>query len=94
MKISAVYIAKNEENNIARSLESVKNSVDELILVDTGSTDDTMDIFRRYGGQVYQQAWQDDFSAARNFAFSKGTGTIYSGWMQMMYCLRKVNSDF
>ena len=74
MKISAVYIAKNEENNIARSLESVKNSVDELILVDTGSTDATMDIFRRYGGQVYQQAWQDDFSAPRNLAISKATG--------------------
>ena len=74
MKISAVYIAKNEENNIARSLESVKFSVDELILVDTGSTDATMDIFRRYGGQVYQQAWQDDFSAPRNLAISKATG--------------------
>jgi glycosyltransferase involved in cell wall biosynthesis len=74
MKISAVYIAKNEESNIARSLESVKNSVDELILVDTGSTDATMDIFRSYGGQVYQQAWQDDFSAPRNLAISKATG--------------------
>ena len=45
MKISAVYIAKNEEKNIARSLDSLKDSVDEFILVDTGSTDKTVNIF-------------------------------------------------
>ena len=74
MKISAVYIAKNEAKNIARSLESVKDSVDELILVDTGSSDETVSIFEGYGGKVYYQAWQDDFSAPRNLALSKATG--------------------
>lgn len=74
MKISAVYIAKNEAHNIARSLESIKDMVDELILVDTGSTDDTVKIFQSYGGQVFYRQWDDDFSAPRNLALSKATG--------------------
>lgn len=74
MKISAVYIAKNEAKNIARSLESIKGAVDELILVDTGSTDATVDIFKAYGGQVFYRPWDDDFSAPRNMALSKATG--------------------
>ena len=74
MKISAVYIAKNEAKNIARSLDSIKDAVDELILVDTGSTDNTVDIFKSYGGMVFFQDWQDDFSAPRNYALSKATG--------------------
>lgn len=74
MKISAVYIAKNEAHNIARSLESIKDMVDELILVDTGSTDATVDIFKSYGGQVFYRPWDDDFSAPRNMALSKATG--------------------
>ena len=74
MKISAVYIAKNEEENIAHSLESIKDAADELILVDTGSTDKTVEIFQSYGGAVYFLPWDDDFSAPRNLALSKATG--------------------
>ncbi|ORU00581.1 Glycosyl transferase, group 2 family protein [Anaerovibrio sp. JC8] len=74
MKISAVYIAKNEAHNIARSLESIKDAADELILVDTGSTDETVNIFKSYGGKVFFQEWADDFSAPRNLALSKATG--------------------
>ncbi|MCR5176641.1 MAG: glycosyltransferase [Anaerovibrio sp.] len=74
MMISAVYIAKNEAHNIVRSLESIKGTADELILVDTGSTDKTVDIFKSYGGQVYYQEWSNDFSVARNLAMSKATG--------------------
>lgn len=74
MKISAVYIAKNEAKNIARSLESIKDAADELILVDTGSNDDTVNIFESYGGQVFFRQWDDDFSAPRNLALSKATG--------------------
>ncbi|WP_027397454.1 glycosyltransferase [Anaerovibrio lipolyticus] len=74
MKISAVYIAKNEAKNIARSLDSIKGTADELILVDTGSTDDTVEIFKSYGGRVYVRKWDDDFSAPRNMAISKATG--------------------
>lgn len=74
MKISAVYIAKNEGKNIARSLDSIKEAADELILVDTGSTDETVDIFKSYGGKVFYRKWDDDFSAPRNLALSKATG--------------------
>ena len=74
VKISAVYIAKNEAYNIARSLDSIRDSVDELVLVDTGSTDDTVKIFESYGGRVYYEKWADDFSAPRNTALSKATG--------------------
>ncbi|MBO6245001.1 MAG: glycosyltransferase [Anaerovibrio sp.] len=74
MKISAIYIAKNEAENIARSIESVKDSVDELILVDTGSTDNTVEIFKSYGGQVYFEPWNNDFATPRNKALSKATG--------------------
>ena len=74
MKISAVYIAKNEAKNIARSLESIKDTADELILVDTGSTDNTVSIFQSYGGQVFYRQWDNDFSAPRNLALSKASG--------------------
>lgn len=74
MKISAVYIAKNEEKNIAHSLDSLKDSVDEFILVDTGSTDNTVNIFESYGGKVFFLPWDNDFSAPRNMALSKATG--------------------
>jgi len=74
MKISAVYIAKNEGKNIASSLESIKDAAGELILVDTGSTDNTVEIFKSFGGTVLHQKWQDDFSAPRNLALSKATG--------------------
>lgn len=74
MKISAVYIAKNEEKNIAHSLDSLKDSVDEFILVDTGSTDNTVNIFESYGGKVFFQPWNNDFSTPRNMALSKATG--------------------
>lgn len=74
MKISACYIAKNEEENIISSLESIKEIADELILVDTGSTDKTKEIFESYGGIVYKLPWSDDFSDPRNLALSKASG--------------------
>lgn len=74
MKISACFIAKNEEKNIVRALESIKQQVDELILVDTGSEDKTVDIFHDYGGKVYYQPWNNDFSSPRNFSLLHATG--------------------
>ena len=74
MKISACYITKNEENNIRRSIESLQGQVDEIIVADTGSDDDTVAVAKSMGAQVYNYSWQDDFAAARNFALSKATG--------------------
>lgn len=74
MNISACYIVKNEADKLARSLESIKDIFDELIVTDTGSTDGTCDIARAYGAKIYNHQWQNDFSEARNFTIEKATG--------------------
>lgn len=71
MRISVCLIVKNEEDVIERCLESVKGFADELIVVDTGSNDKTKEIVRKFTDKLYDFEWIDDFSAARNFAFSK-----------------------
>ena len=69
--ISLCMIVKNEEKVLARCLDSIRSAVEEIIIVDTGSTDRTKEIAARYTKQIYDFAWQDDFSAARNESFSK-----------------------
>ncbi|MDR3587750.1 MAG: glycosyltransferase [Desulfosporosinus sp.] len=73
MKISLCMIVKNEEELLQRSLSNVTRYVDEIIVVDTGSTDRTQVIARNCGAQVYDFPWCDDFSAARNFALEKAS---------------------
>lgn len=74
LKISACYIVKNEAENLAKSIKSLKNQVNEIVVVDTGSTDNTIVVARKLGARVYSFPWQDDFSKARNFALSKAKG--------------------
>lgn len=74
MKISACYITRNEERNLAKSLDSLHDQVDEIILVDTGSLDKTKEIAASFGACVYDFVWGDDFSAPRNFALDKASG--------------------
>ena len=69
--VSLCMIVKNEERILARCLDSVADLMDEIIIVDTGSTDRTKEIASKYTDQIYDFVWIDDFSAARNFAFSK-----------------------
>ena len=77
--ISLCMIVKNEEKVLARCLDSIADLMDEIIIVDTGSTDSTKEIAGRYTDRVYDFKWVDDFSAARNFAFEKATmDYIYS----------------
>ena len=71
MKISQAMIVKNEEKNIERALSWGKGVVSEQIVVDTGSTDRTVEIAKKMGAEVYFFPWQDDFSLAKNFAISK-----------------------
>lgn len=76
---SLCMIVKNEEKVLARCLDSFAPLFDEIIVVDTGSDDATKEIAARYTEKIYDFEWCDDFSAARNFAFSKCTGDyIYS----------------
>ncbi|MEI7811857.1 MAG: glycosyltransferase [Ignavibacteria bacterium] len=67
-------IVKNEEKYLRDCLESVKDIVDEIVLVDTGSTDKTIEIAREYNAKIFHFVWINDFSAARNYALSKSTG--------------------
>lgn len=73
MKISVCMIVKNEESVLARCLECVCQFADEIIIVDTGSTDKTKEISYKFTDNVFDFVWCDDFSKARNFAFSKAT---------------------
>jgi tetratricopeptide (TPR) repeat protein len=74
MKLSFCAIVKNEAKNLGRCLASVKPYVDELIIVDTGSTDDTVAIAQQYGATVSHFEWSNDFAAARNYASTLATG--------------------
>ncbi len=70
-KISQCMIVKNEEKNIEKALSWGKGVVSEQIVVDTGSTDRTVELAEKMGAKVYHFEWIDDFSAAKNFAISK-----------------------
>lgn len=71
--ISLCMIVKNEEKVLGRCLDSICNAVDEIIITDTGSTDRTKEIAKKYTDLVYDFKWADDFSLARNFSFSKAS---------------------
>lgn len=73
ISISLCMIVKNEEDVIARCLDSAKDIADEIIIVDTGSSDKTKEIAKNYTSKIYDFKWIDDFSAARNYSFSKAS---------------------
>lgn len=75
--ISLCIIARNEESVLGRCLDSVADLVDEIILVDTGSTDRTKAAAAEYAAKIYDFPWCDDFSAARNFAVSQAVGDYW-----------------
>jgi glycosyltransferase involved in cell wall biosynthesis len=79
-RLSVALIAKNEEKLIARSLQSLRGHVDEIICVDTGSTDRTAAIAAENGAIVHHWPWRDDFAAARNHASSLCTGDWIMTW--------------
>ncbi|WP_313800880.1 glycosyltransferase [Cytobacillus sp.] len=66
--VSLCMIVKDEETYIRRCLDSVSNLVDEIIIVDTGSTDSTLSIAAEYGAKILKFTWQEDFAIARNFS--------------------------
>ncbi len=72
-EISVCIIVKNEQELLAGCLESVKSFASEIIVVDTGSDDDTMAIARQFGCKVVESAWRNDFSYSRNIALGHAT---------------------
>lgn len=74
LRISACAIMRDEEKHIGRWLACVRQFADEIIVVDTGSVDRTAELAAAGSAQVYKFPWQDDFSAAKNFALDKARG--------------------
>ncbi|MEK4463051.1 glycosyltransferase family 2 protein [Paenibacillus sp. FSL H8-0315] len=72
--LSLTMIVKNEAGKIQRCLESAKDYVDEIVVVDTGSTDNTKEIAISYGARVFDYKWNENFSDARNFALKQCKG--------------------
>ncbi len=79
-RLSVCLIAKNEEAFLPQCLASVRGLADQIVLVDTGSTDRTVEIAREHGAEIHSFAWCDDFSAARNAALEHVTGD----WVLML----------
>lgn len=78
--ISVCMIVKNEELVLERALNSIKDIADEIIIVDTGSLDDTKRIAAKYTDKIFDFKWCNDFSQARNYSFSKATKD-YCMWL-------------
>jgi len=74
MTVSLCMIVKNEAANLAKCLESVADLVDEMIVVDTGSADDTKAAAKRLGAKVYDFTWTHSFAAARNESLAHASG--------------------
>ncbi len=90
--ISLCMIVKNEEMNLAHCLDSVADLVEEIIIVDTGSKDRTVEIASHYTSKVYSHPWKDDFSDARNYSFSKAA-MDYCMWMDADDILEEREKD-
>ena len=87
-QISVCMIAKNEEKHIKECLKRLKLYQYEIVLVDTGSTDDTLKIAARYTDKIYHFDWINDFSAARNFALDKAS----NDWVLSIDCDEYIES--
>lgn len=87
--ISGFIIAKNEEAKVEKALQSLASFCDEIIFVDTGSTDKTKEIAAKYTNKIFDFKWIDDFSAARNFALGKCT----KAWIIYLDADDEIESD-
>jgi tetratricopeptide (TPR) repeat protein len=81
-KLSVCVIGKNEAKHVGRMLDSIKGHADEVVFVDTGSTDKTIEIVKRYGVKLVEWAWRDDFAAARNVSIENAS----HDWVQIIDC--------
>ncbi|RJX19438.1 MAG: glycosyltransferase [Ammonifex sp.] len=74
ISVSLCLITRNEERRVASCIDSVRHLVQEIIVVDTGSSDRTVELVRQKGARVFTFSWRDDFAAARNYALDRATG--------------------
>ncbi|MBQ7479598.1 MAG: glycosyltransferase [Selenomonadaceae bacterium] len=74
MRISACLIMRDAAKDLVECLESLKDGVDEIVVVDTGSVDGSVEIARRYTDKIFFFDWRDDFAAARNYCLEQATG--------------------
>jgi tetratricopeptide (TPR) repeat protein len=81
-QLVSVTLTKNNESTLGDALESVKDLVDHMVVIDTGSTDDTIKIAKAFGATIYHMAWPNDFAAARNAAFE--FAAKYGDWGFML----------
>jgi len=88
-RLSICLITKNEERFLGQCLASVKNIASQIVVVDTGSTDRTIEIAQEHGAEVHQFAWCDDFSAARNVALEHAIGD----WVLMLDADEELSTD-
>lgn len=79
-KLTVCLLAKNEENNIGRALTSIQSAADEIIVVDTGSTDRTIEIAESFGAKIVHHPWNESFADARNAGLEHATGD----WVLML----------
>lgn len=87
--ISLCMIAKNEAGIIGEAIESVKGIVDEIIVVDTGSSDTTVALATSYGAKIFSFQWDDDFSAARNESLAHAT----KKWVLVLDCDERIGKE-
>lgn len=80
LRVSLTMIVRDEEDNLPACLESAADLFDEIVVLDTGSTDRTVEIARSFGARVFDFVWVDDFAAARNAALARATGD-YAFWL-------------
>ncbi len=92
ISISLCLIVKNEEDTLGRCLSSVKGIADEIIIVDTGSTDATKQVAGEFTNRIEHFTWIDDFAAARNFAFSLATKS-YIMWLDADDILKETDQQ-
>lgn len=88
-RLSICIIAKNEAENIQRCITSLAGTADEIIVVDTGSKDETADVAKSLGAKVILAGWEDDFSKARNLSLEHAQGV----WIMVMDCDEELHPD-
>ncbi len=87
--IALCMIVKNESKNIIRTIESVISLVDELVVVETGSSDESLDLTKKYGAKVFKYDWDNNFSAARNLALEN----VKSDWILFLDADEEMDSN-